>query len=234
MEAFAPVLVLLLVAVVFTGVITLAVASLRRARRLRTDQDALVPLAQRNGWHYQARNTGYADRFTGGPLPRFSRNLRVSHLVTGTVRGRPFGCFQYRRRAVGSGGRGARTTYETFRVFAVGTSTPRPTVQVARAGLGGRLLDRVGAGGVEVGDPEFDAAFRITGDATSARQALGPQLRRWLLDDPRAARWPLRFERDELVTWQPGPLTASSVESALEFLCDVLDRVPAPRDRTPS
>lgn len=230
MEALAPVVVMVLVLTIFGVVITMMVRLRKRAARTRADQDALVPLAQQRGWRYQPSDTGSADRFQGEPFPQRKHNLTVAHLVTGEFRGRSFCCFEYARRAVGAGGNDSvADTYEYFRVFAVATSTAVPTLQIKRAGLGARALDRLGAGGLTTGDADFDDAFRVTGDDPSfAHAVLTDQLRRWLRDDPRAQQWPLRFERDELVTWQPGRLTASTVPPALDFLCDALDRAAVP------
>jgi hypothetical protein len=236
MEALAPVAVMLLVLIVFGAVITMMVRVRKRAARTRADQAALVPLAQQHGWRYQHSDTGSADRFQGEPFPQRKHNLTVSHLVTGEFRGRSFCCFEYARRAVGAGGSGSVTdTYERFRVFAVATPAGTPTLQIKRAGLGARALDRIGAVGLTTGDADFDDSFRVTGDDTSfAHAVLTDQVRRWLQDNPRAQQWPLRFERDELVTWQPGRLTASTVPPALDFLCDTLDRVAVPSWRDPA
>lgn len=231
METLIAALFVLVVVTIFAGVSTLAIMAARRTWRPRGERDALVALAHQRGWTYQHTDTGSADRFRGAePFPRHSFNLAVSDLVAGTFHGRRFCCFEYRRRAPRQGRRGTaqQRRYEYFRVFAVVTPAAGPRLQVRRAGLGGKLLDRLGAGGLELGDPEFDREFRVTGeDERFARGVLTDGLRRWLLDDPRSRDLPLRIERDELITWQRGRLTAPTVEPALDHLNDVLDRVPA-------
>lgn len=47
-----------------------------------------------------------------------------------------------------------------------------------------------------------------------------------LYEDERAARLPFRFADKELVCWEPGQLHIPSVLTMLDYLSDVLDRVP--------
>lgn len=219
------------VVAVFAGVITLLVVLGRRQHRSRADLAALVDFAHQHGWSYQPSDTGAADRFAGGePFPRWSRHLTVAHLVSGTYRQRGFASFEYQRRTPNPGRRSrtANQRPEHFQITAVRLPGHGPTLQVRRAGWGARVLDRLGAKGLTFDDPEFDEAFRVTGDDEAfAREVLTGGLRRWLLSDPRARDFPLRFERDELVTWRRGRLTAPAVQESLEFLSDVLDRVRA-------
>lgn len=227
MEVLVPIAVVLVAIAIFGGSLTVVIVLWRKQRRTRSEVAELMRLAQQRGWTYQQSDYGSADRFSGGePFPTVSRNLRVWDLITGTYRGRPFCCFEYRRRSFSPGDTTDRDQ-DYFRVFAVRTPAQRPKVEVKEAGLGSKVLDLVGAKDLSLDHPEFDEAFRVTTDNDRfARDVLNIDTRQWLLQDQRADDLPFRFERDELVTWQRGRLRPGSIDPSLDYLCDVLDRVP--------
>jgi hypothetical protein len=46
------------------------------------------------------------------------------------------------------------------------------------------------------------------------------------LSDDRTQHWPFRFERDDVVTWVRGEMNAGKAGRMVDYLVDVLDRVP--------
>ncbi len=79
-----------------------------------------------------------------------------------------------------------------------------------------------------LGAPEFDENFRIVTDSEDFPHGiLSDPLQAFLLSDPRAQKSPLRLRDDELFTWYTGTLSPQDVEERLDYLCDVLDRIPA-------
>ncbi len=232
METLAAVAFIVVVAAIFAGVITLVVVVGRRNRRSRGDRQALMALARERGWSYRQSDVGTADRYRGShPFPRISHNLRVSDLVTGDFRGRACRGFEL-RRLVGTPGnrRGAdRRMYEYYRVFAMATPLTGASLEIRAAGVGDKLLRKLGrrgqVGGSVVTDPEFRQRFEVTGDEALARALLRTDVQRWLLTDPRAQQLPLRFVDDEVITWQRGRLRPDTVDPALQWLSEVVDRV---------
>lgn len=214
---------------VLSGVITMFLVVRRSKARSRKELAELVELTRKHGWTYQHAEVGSADRFSGGaPFPAKSVNTRIYDLVTGWYRGRLFCCFEYRRRGSAPGSQNNRRDLQYFRVFTVAAPASRPMLEVRRARPGSALLDLLGAANLELGDPGFDSAFRVRpDDERFAATALNNYIRNWLLTDGRARQLPFRFERNELVPWQRGRLRPQSVFPALDYLCDVLDHMPA-------
>lgn len=76
--------------------------------------------------------------------------------------------------------------------------------------------------------PEFDEKFRVDRhDEDFVRNVLTDDVRAFLLSDPRAKKNPLRVRDDELFTWYTGILTPQDIEGRLNYLCDVMERIPA-------
>ena len=72
---------------------------------------------------------------------------------------------------------------------------------------------------------EFNDAFRIdTDDERFAYDVLHPRVMAWL---PAGARAPFRFAGGHLLTWRSVPGGPAEVESLLEYVCDLRDRVPS-------
>lgn len=222
-----------LVIVVVLMVAGLAISAWRwRAQREQAAADlaALEWLVQQRNWTYKRTDTGSVDRFAGHfPFPAKSFNASGRHLITGMHRRRPFCAFEYAVRTnppgMGTGRPSTTTRREPFLIVAVATPAHRPLLAIA-----GRHSGATAGGGtpVQTGHEQFDRAFTLsTGHEQFARDLLHAQLLRWLLGNPITHQIPFRFERNELVGWQPGRLDARKLEPILDMLCDVLDRVPS-------
>ena len=81
---------------------------------------------------------------------------------------------------------------------------------------------------MRLGIPEFDDTFRVvTKDEDFARNVLSGSMTSFLLTDPRAGKSPLQLRDGELFTWYTGTLSPEHLEEKLNYLCDVLDQIPA-------
>lgn len=112
-------------------------------------------------------------------------------------------------------------------VVALSTPAPRPTLEVGREGLGRKLLGFVGVRDLQLESEEFNKTFLIrTEDDKFAYDVLHPRMMEWMLSDERALRTSFRFERGDLLTWDREKIDLPKVQWMLDYLCDVLDRVP--------
>jgi hypothetical protein len=198
----------------------------KRDGRSGQEQGELEQLALGRGWSYTSFVPGGADRYCGAePFPTKGVNLGVCDYIVGEFRGHTVCCFEYRKRPVDVD---SETTpqMQYFTVFAVTMPTPVPGMIVRRP----QALDGMFAHGkvVQSGIPAFDDAFRIiTNNEPFARNVMGGSLAQFLPSDPRAKDAPLRFHGNELITWHRGRLRPQQIDSTLNYLCDVLDRIPA-------
>ncbi|MET8030214.1 hypothetical protein [Streptomyces avermitilis] len=226
MNVLMPVLMVLFVGGMFALVITMFVRARRSQARGVEGRVAAIQLAEERGWSYQQATYGVIDRLCGmAPLPVRGTNLQGRYYITGEFRGRGFCLFEY---TTGTNGvdddLGKQVVYWT--VFAVTAPGSGPELVVRRP----QALDGMTQRGrvVQLGVPEFDEAFRvITDDEPFARNALTGGVAPFLSTDPRAGKdAPIRLHNDELVTWYRGRLSPQGIDERLNYLCDVLDRIP--------
>lgn len=204
-----------------------------RKRDGRSDQQQaeLVQFVAGRGWSYNPVVRGGGDRYCGtAPFPLAGDNIDICDHITGEFRGRSFSCFEYRKR---DGGTDTNRQWRFYTVCAVTMPTSVPRVSVNRPGPMERLDARMFAGMrgagqvVQVGIPEFDKEFLTTADDESfAREVLAGQPAQFLLADPRAKDAPVQFHGNELITWYQGRLRPEKLDPQLNYLCDLLDRLP--------
>ncbi|WP_405478122.1 hypothetical protein [Streptomyces sp. NBC_00009] len=233
MEQLVGILVKILVYGVILGLVALAIRGIIRSNRagdrIQEDWEALEGVAAARGWTYERRAHGRATEYCGvGPMPGKGSNLSAWHYITGEFRGRSFKCFEYRYVNPLSGDTQAgnrQLTHESvFLISAPGMGTPvmhvgRPSKIDRMMGRGPRML---------LGVPEFDKKFRVdTRDEAFVRSVLTEDMRAFLLSDQRAETHPLRLRDDELFTWYTGYLNEQEIENRLNYLCDVMERIPA-------
>ncbi|UKY51094.1 hypothetical protein [Streptomyces inhibens] len=203
----------------------------KRDGRSSQQWEELIQFVEARGWSHTAWVPGAGDRYCGGdPLPMKGTNIPIRDHIVGEFRGRPISCFEYTSRDMNADGPDS-VLYSA--VFAVTMPTPVPRMVIKKP----RAVDKVNAradalfgGGkvMELGDPAFDEAFRlIANDEEFARSALTGSMAQFLTSDPRAKGQPLRFQENLLLTWHRGRLRAEEIEQKLNYLCDVLDRLPA-------
>lgn len=227
MTVLMPVLMFLIVGGMFALVITMMVRARRSRARGVEERTEAIRIARERGWSYQQATYGEIDRLCGmAPLPVSGRNLQALHYITGEFRGRSFCCFEYRTGTlnVNDGPGSNQPAFWTF--YAVTAPGPGPELVVRRP----QTLDGMTQRGrvVQLGVPNFDEAFRVlTDDELFARNALTGEVASFLSADPRATKdAPLRLHNDELLTWRRGRLSPQDLDERLDYLCDVLDRIP--------
>lgn len=188
---------------------------------------AFTALAAERGWRYTERDRGLANRFLGTPFgDGHGRDAR--HVLTGSFRDRPMLAFEYSYKETHGSGDDRRTETYHYTVVSLGLPAPKPTLQVNREGLGRKLLGLVGVRDLQLESEDFNKAFHITTeDDRFAYDVLHPRMMEWMLADQRALSTPFRFERGDLVTWDQCRIEVSNVDALLNYLCDVVDRVPS-------
>jgi len=211
----------------FTLVIWVFVRSNKEDKRIRRDWAELPRVAVARGWTYEQRARGQATQYCGvGPMPGSGSNLSAWHYITGEFRGRSFKCFEHRYNNPMSGNAGERkrpTIEAVFVVTAPGSGQP---VEILRPSKTDVLLDRRQR--MRLGMTEFDDTFRVvTTDEDFARSILSDSVASFLVTDPRGRKSPLQLRDDELFTWYTGTLSPQELEEKLNYLCDVLDQIPA-------
>ncbi|MGW1917410.1 hypothetical protein ACWCQS_43815 [Streptomyces sp. NPDC002076] len=237
MSQWAGILVLALLFAVIVGVFTLVFAvsahGRKRDAQIKEDYAQLARIALERGWTYETRTQGRIDQHCGlRPFPVRGSNLRAWHYTTGEFRGRQFTYFEYRYMSVPSGadtGERKQPTIES--VFVVTTPGPGPFLQILRPNVLDTLFDRRHK--MKLGVPEFDQDFRIiTEDEEFVRNALCDTVVPYLLAGTRTKNSPLQLRNSELFTWYRGTLSPQTVDEKLNYLCDVLDRIPKQAWRT--
>ncbi|MGH3621231.1 MAG: hypothetical protein ACRDQ5_05490 [Sciscionella sp.] len=187
----------------------------------------LTRLTQQRGWTYTERDDSLADRFVGEPFGKgFDR--QAWHILRGNHRGREVLAFEYVYHEHRGGGDKRHTVTYRNLVASLRTPAPRPTLELSRKGFGRRLLGIVGVRDLRLESEEFNKAFLIrTENDRFAYDVLHPRMMEWMLSDARAGRLPFRYAWGDLLTWEEGPLDAGRAMFMLEYLCDIIDQVPA-------
>lgn len=207
MDVLAPILFFIVFAAIVATALTLMLRGRNRDKSYRGDSGPeLAELARQRGWTYQAEQTGYADRFTGYPFTRTTRNRVSRDLLHGVTAGREFTCLLYSPTPMSVDERRSYSRY--YRVFLVRLPREVPTLQVTPTKKG----------------------VRARGDEHFAETVLNPALRTAV----NARGLPLRFEGDLLLTWyeQKGPFGQSDVDSGIAYLTEVAGLLPADLGRT--
>ncbi|MGW4289207.1 hypothetical protein ACWEIK_20030 [Streptomyces sp. NPDC004673] len=232
MEQWAGVLVKVLlfafVAGMFALVFTVSARGRKKVARIRDDYAQLPRIALQRGWTYEPRVRGHIDQYCGaGPLPGRGQNLSAWHYTTGEFRGRAFKYFEYRYINPMSGANASDRKQPIIEsVFIVAAPGSGPSVEILPPSKLDAMLDRRDR--TEVGVPEFDQRFRVvTDDADFVRGVLGSSVVPLLLTHPVAEKSPLQMRGSDLFTWYTGTLSPQAAEDRLNYLCDVLDRIPA-------
>ncbi|MEU8031471.1 hypothetical protein AB0C13_22990 [Streptomyces sp. NPDC049099] len=232
MEQWVGILVLVLMFAVIVGMFILVFTVSARGRKndahIKDVYAELARLAPERGWTYEARTQGRIDQYCGlRPFPARGSNLRAWHYTTGEFRGRQFKYFEYRYMKVASGADTGECKQPTIEaVFVVTTPGPGPFLQILRPNVLDTLFDRRPK--VQLGVPKFDQSFRvITEDEEFVRDALSDTVVPYLIADTKSEKSPIQLRNDELFTWYRGTLSPQTVDEKLNYLCDILDRIPA-------
>lgn len=213
---------LLVILVVVIGVAVLVIRWQLHKRKVA----AFRAFAAQRGWAYRERDDRFTDRYLGTPFGQgFGR--QASHVLTGLHRDRSFAAFEYLYKEHQGSGKNRRTVTYRNTVVALDTPAARPTLELSREGIGRKLLGLVGIRDLQLESEEFNKSFHIRAENDRfAYDVLHPRTMEWMLADQRCRDLPFRFERADLLTWQEGSIHLGSIPWMLDYLCDVLDRVP--------
>lgn len=209
---------------VVLAVATFGAVAVVRWRLHQKKVSELEAFAAERGWYYAERDEVVLERYAGGDPFGRGHSRKTRHVMEGQHRDRHLVAFEY-RYTEGSGD-DARTVKHM--VLSLTTPGSRPTLEVSREGLGRKLLGLVGVHDLQLESEQFNETFLIrTEDDKFAYDVLHPRMMEWMLADQRALELPFRFERNDLLSWTKGEMDLGRVLWMLDYLCDVLDRVPA-------
>lgn len=192
----------------------------------RTD-GPLGDWAREYNWSYLMRDDNWAYHFDA--LPSADGGREAWHVLRGGHRERRVDAFHYFYHRE-ERDREGRIRLRTHRYMVVNVLLPasRPTLTVSRETLWESKFD------LDLESVEFNKTFKVKVDRDDAKFAydvLHPRMMEHLLADQRATefRWPFRFERGDLYTWEEWPrdLDMAVVMHKADYLIDVLERVPA-------
>jgi hypothetical protein len=185
--------------------------------------------AAKHGWQYLDRGDAKLEnRFLEEPFG-VGHDRQARHVFRGEHRDRKILAYEYSYKTYSTDGEGRRRSEtHTFTLTSVYLPKPKPVLEIAREGLGRKLLGFVGVRDLQLESEQFNDAYRIkTDNDRFAYDILHPRMMEWMLEDSRAQRYGFRFERGDLMLWDDGKLRLDDMMARLDYLCDVLERVPS-------
>ncbi|MEU6147587.1 hypothetical protein ABZ848_45470 [Streptomyces sp. NPDC047081] len=231
MEQLVGILIKVLLFAFIAGMFTLVFVVARRGRmkaqQINDDYAQLARIAPERGWTYALCVRGQIDQYAGvGPFPGVCQNLRAWHYTTGEIRGHSFKFFEFRYNNPLSSESGERKRPIIESVFILTTPGSAPSTEIYHPDMLDSVTDWRTK--VQLGMPEFDSEFRIaTKDEAFARAVLCGELVSLLLADPRAKASRIALRDNVAITWFTGTMSAQAADEKLNYLCDVLERIPA-------
>lgn len=202
--------------------------ALLASARDRTRVAALRAWALSRDFTYQPRDDALGRVY--GVLP-YEGHGRVDfeNVLRGRVSGRPVELFDYTYRKRGTTtttdangvGRSSSTTTPAH-VRALGVQLPSrfPDITVGPRGFFSRVAVALGGQDVEIGDPQFDRAFRVKADDDAGARAF---LRPLAAGLARTRDQVLQVRGDQLVLHREGTLQAADLDDWLALVRDDLD-----------
>jgi len=208
-------------------IIVVGVALYFQWRATRRKGAAYAAFADQRGWTYLHHDRGVGHQFLGEPFNTMGRDGIGRHVFGGEHRGRQVLVFEYISLQGPNIAKGRRHRMDRCTVAALRLATDKPTLQVGPAGWDDKLAGAVGFRDLQLESEEFNKRFRIKSENDRlSYDVLHPRMMEWLLADPRARSVPFRFERGDLVAWQEGQIDLRKVDWLVDFVCDVVERVP--------
>lgn len=224
---------------VFVVALILVVRSNRRRRSeldTRPPEGAMLPGPASVGWVSEEPDQGLLHLFTGGPLAvahggRNARGHRIRQVVRTQYRGYQAVAFTYTyEKSIYVRTPGTSPTQQ-YTIVSLSLPATRPTLEIVATG-------KRSADSYALGYPPLDENFHVTTDNPEfARAVLPPPTVQWLLGDPRAHYFPIRFEGATVSTWTshdvPISLRGTSalrldrINPMVDYLAEFASRVPA-------
>jgi len=206
------------------SVVVAVLAAVTRDRTSQRRRAALAAWAQRNELTYEPAVPALALNWPGPPFNGDTAGRAVDVLSGLTLHGRPFCAFTYRSDK--SFGRGWDNDVATQTVIALRLPAMMPELAVTAEGFVAKAAKALGGQDVEVGDHEFDKAYRVqASDESFARDVLCPPVTRLLV----RKGWemtPWRISGADLLCWQEGKLDRDRLLPQLELMTEVFETIP--------
>jgi hypothetical protein len=129
-----------------------------------------------------------------------------------------------RPRTSGTVGAPRETEYHSVQLRV--PASPTVYVSTGRSDFPARAMDRLHR--CASFDEDFDSTFFVrAADRETADTVLTPETRRWMLTDPRVARYGFAVEDGTIRTRSPGHLTRDSLWAETDYLIDLTAGLPA-------
>jgi hypothetical protein len=218
--------VLLLIVGVFVGSLVILIPiRVRKRQKFLNTAAVMSDFAARNGMRFgrfepnlPARAPDIND-IVGDPL------IYVDFQLDGVMRGVPFQAFQVRRPPP----RQHAITFDfstrtpEYTVVLVPRPVSGPRVRLAPQRLSWATAFRRD---IQVGDPQFDAAFHVSTDTPGfAQLLLRPPLSQWMATHPRASDVIIAFEPADVIAVMRGPLTPEDSMAVADLMTDLHQRI---------
>lgn len=204
-------------------VIILVVLAVWRWDRARKRRAALVATATEREWTYTDADPSLVGVFPGPPFDQ-GRNPRVTNVVRGRYDGRDLLAFDHTYETTTHTSEGQTTSDHEHSIVGLSIGEVFPSMTISPEGALRRLFNSFFGSDVEIGDPAFDDAFRVSAaDPVYARDVLVPEVRAALLRHPDLT-W--RIERDMVLTIRVGHHDAAEIEPVLQALQAVIAAIP--------
>jgi hypothetical protein len=215
-----------IVLIIIGAVVVLGVAFYFQHKAHQKKVAEFTAFAAQRGWTYTEKDKRLRDRFLGAPFGK-GHGREARHILRGEHRGRPILIFEYiYKETQGSGDQQQTQTYR-HTVASASLPSPKPTLQVGREGFGRKILGLVGVRDLQLESEQFNETYHIkTDNERFAYDVLHPRMMEWMMADQRALTYGFRFERGDLVVWDREKIELAKVPGMLDYVCDVLDRVP--------
>ncbi len=209
---------------VVAAVVGLSGYRYRRGITSRKLAEELAQFAAAQGWTYSNTSDPLLAELSSGPPFGLGDCRRVRGVYRGKAGACDFVSFGYAYEISRDTGTFDMTTTYEYMVTYIETPTCDSRLEITS---GKTLLDELGANDLQLESDEFNQRFHIECEPERfAYDVLNPLTMQRMLADPRSA-WPLRFEHSKLMTWQYGELDVRRIPSAVQYLIDTLEPVPA-------
>jgi len=216
---FAP----LLMGLFAVGAVALLVGAFLLDRKRR---ERIMTFCLARGWQYVDEDPSLSDRWSGEPFGH-GDSRRARNVMRGNECGRDFVAFDYSYETHSTDSKGNRTTStHHFGVTAVTIPAYLPKLEVAPAGVFGKLTDAVGlTTDIDLESEDFNRSFTVRADDRKfATDVLSPRTMQYLLTAPKAA-W--RIQGNTMLRWASGRLDPADIIVAAAVLDQVADGIPA-------
>jgi hypothetical protein len=191
-------------------------------------REALISLANSNGWTIDERDDRWTTSFEGSPF-NIGHNRQARHVMSGHHDGRPFVGFDYVYYTTewdtdSNGNRRRKEVAHWYSVLGLEIGTQVPRLEVTPEGFFGRAIGKLFNNDIELESEEFNRAFTVSSpDRKFAYDVLHPRLMEYLLT-VRTVAW--RTSNGWLLTVENGKHSADEIMPQVQVLDTILDMIP--------